>query len=290
MNYKLLASSLALFLTATLACAQDAASTPFRSSSPPEDEAAPAPTAGETPTPRPTVKPSPRPTPTPKQEQKASPTPAPTAKQEQKAPPTPAPTPKQEQKAAPTPAPAAAAKEEEEQEQPPALIATPSAAAPQRAATAAPARRPALPPKTAERPERDEPVDARDEGSGAARAIKALEKEWEASIVTHDPSVIERLVADDFVGVSSTGKIGDKLTLLYEAKRDKNTYKTAAARQLSVRTYGAHVAVVLGVTRESGSDASGRSFDHNFRFVDTWMERAGKWQCIAAHAAIATKR
>ena len=120
--------------------------------------------------------------------------------------------------------------------------------------------------------------------------MKALEKEWEASIAKHDPSVIDRLVADDFVGVSSTGKIGDKVTLIYEAKRDKNVYKTASARQMSVRTFGPHVAVVLGVTRESGSVSAGRSFNHTFRFTDTWMERGGKWQCIAAHAAVATPR
>lgn len=146
--------------------------------------------------------------------------------------------------------------------------------------------------KPAAKPETAKPEEAqRDEGSGGtADTIKQLEQEWESAIAKHDPSIIERVVADDFVGVSSSGRIGDKNTLIAEAKRDKNTYKTASARQMTVRTYGARVAVVLGMTKESGTTASGRPFDHTYRFTDTWMERDGKWQCIAAHAAVAGKR
>jgi ketosteroid isomerase-like protein len=120
--------------------------------------------------------------------------------------------------------------------------------------------------------------------------IKRLEQQWETAIQNHDPSVVERVVADDFVGVSSTGRVGDKMTLIYEAKRDKNTYKTASAHQMRVYTYGSKVAVVLGLTRESGTTSSGRPFDHSYRFSDTWMERDGKWQCISAHASVAGRR
>ncbi|MFL6583027.1 MAG: nuclear transport factor 2 family protein [Chthoniobacterales bacterium] len=120
--------------------------------------------------------------------------------------------------------------------------------------------------------------------------IKRLEQEWESAISSHETSVIERVVADDFVGVSSTGRIGDKGTLIYEAKRDKNSYKTARAQQMRVHTFGPRVAVVLGLTRESGTTSAGRPFDHSYRFTDTWMERGGKWQCVAAHASVATKR
>ncbi len=127
-------------------------------------------------------------------------------------------------------------------------------------------------------------------GGDTEDLIKRLEREWETGLSKHDISVIERLVADDFVGVSSTGRIGDKLTLLYDAKRDKNVYKTATARQLTVHTFGSKVAVVFGLTKETGTTANGRPFDRTYRFTDTWMLRDGKWQCIAAHAAVAGKR
>ena len=250
MKLKLLAFTIVLSTAPTLTFAQDAASTPFHSSDSPTVETAPPPIPEETPTPAPPVASTPRPA------------------------------------SSPAPKAATAAPKEEEQARP---TATPSPAAVTRTRAPAPARKPT--PKTEEKPEpAAAPVDNRDDGGGGSSVIKALEKEWEASIIKHDSSVIERIVADDFVGVSSAGKVGDKTTLLYEAKRDKNVYKVATARQMSVHTYGPNVAVVLGITKETGTDSAGRAFDHTYRFTDTWMLRGGRWQCIAAHAAAAARR
>ncbi|MEP6699352.1 MAG: nuclear transport factor 2 family protein [Verrucomicrobiota bacterium] len=113
--------------------------------------------------------------------------------------------------------------------------------------------------------------------------LKALEEHWEASLATHDASVIEKVVANDFVGTSSGGRLGSKATLLAEMRRDKNTYKSAASRQMSVHVYGSNVAVVFGTAKESGTDPSGRAFARTYRFTDTWVKRGGEWQCVAAH-------
>ena len=50
------------------------------------------------------------------------------------------------------------------------------------------------------------------EGRGAASELKALEKQWEAAF--NDPAVIEKCVADDFVGTSPAGEIMSKKDLL----------------------------------------------------------------------------
>lgn len=126
-------------------------------------------------------------------------------------------------------------------------------------------------------------------GSGAG-TIKSLENQWQNSIKNHDPSVIQEVIAEDFIGVSSSGAVGGKSALLYDAKRDKNAYRSVATRNLSVHNFGAHLVIVLGVTTETGTTAAGRAFSHSYRFTDTWMEREGKWQCVAAHAAVVPKR
>ena len=201
--------------------------------------------------------------------------------------------------AAPTPAPTSTPVRKAEAVSSPAEENVPvRAAQPVTHSTIAPVR--AMSPKPANakpapKPEQHEAAAATegersDAGGNMDDRIKELEREWETAISKHEPSIIERVVADDFVGVSSTGRIGDKETLIAEAKRDKNTYKTAKTQQMTVHVYGSHVAVVLGITKESGVTAAGRAFDHTYRFADTWMERGGKWQCVAAHAAVATKR
>ena len=117
-----------------------------------------------------------------------------------------------------------------------------------------------------------------------------MESRWESSLLKHDTSEIERIVADDFIGTSSSGKQGDKATLIAEAKRDTNTYTSAASSDMSVRMFGPNVAVVTGIARETGKTKAGKTFTNNFRFTDTWVERNGVWQCVAAHAMALPKK
>jgi ketosteroid isomerase-like protein len=120
--------------------------------------------------------------------------------------------------------------------------------------------------------------------------IKTLESNWEAALLTHDTSAIEKMVADDFIGTSSSGKQGNKATLLAEAKRDTNTYTSAVSSDMSVRIYAPNVAVVTGLAKESGKTKSGKAFSHTYRFTDTWVERNGEWQCVAAQAMALPKQ
>ena len=120
--------------------------------------------------------------------------------------------------------------------------------------------------------------------------IKELESRWEASLLSHDSSAIEQIVADDFIGTSSTGKTGDKATLLAEAKRDTNTYTSAVSSDMTVKMFGPNVAVVTGIAKETGKTKAGKAFTHSYRFTDTWVERDGKWQCVAAHAMALPKK
>ena len=255
---RFLVTAIVFLAAAQFLRAQDAASTPFLPTSPTVEESPtptpkPTPRATETMTPKPTPIATPRPTPKPT----ATPTPKPTATPTPKpiATPTPAPT------ATPTPKPTA----------PPTPKPTPKP-------TPIPMPRPTPAPS---------PVV---EESGPAPKLKELEQSWEGSLVTHDAAVIERIVADDFVGTSSSGKIGSKATLLAEARTDKSVYKSAVSEEISVHSFGPNVAVVTGIARESGKTASGKSFSHAYRFTDTWVERNGEWQCVAAHAMALPKK
>jgi ketosteroid isomerase-like protein len=123
-----------------------------------------------------------------------------------------------------------------------------------------------------------------------AAKIKALEQSWESSYLTHDTTIIEKLVADDFVGTSSSGKVGTKSTLLGEAKKDTNVYKTALSSDMMVHSFAPNVVVVTGVAQETGKSKAGKEFSHAYRFTDTWVERNGEWQCVAASAMAMPKK
>jgi ketosteroid isomerase-like protein len=70
--------------------------------------------------------------------------------------------------------------------------------------------------------------------------------------------------------------------MLSELRKDKNEYKSVEARSMSVRTQGGDIAVVTGVTKETGTTRDGERFSTSLRFTDTWVKRNGEWRCIAS--------
>jgi ketosteroid isomerase-like protein len=96
---------------------------------------------------------------------------------------------------------------------------------------------------------------------------------------------VEALLADNYIGVSATGRFMTKNTLLAEMRKDKNTYDTATNSGLQVRVHG-DTAVVVGTSRQAGKDAAGKAFDYSYRWTDTWARRGENWQCIASQSIL----
>jgi Domain of unknown function (DUF4440) len=51
--------------------------------------------------------------------------------------------------------------------------------------------------------------------------LKDNESRWSAAIAKHDIATIESMVAADFIGVNSKGKVQNRRAMLAEAKNDK---------------------------------------------------------------------
>lgn len=113
-------------------------------------------------------------------------------------------------------------------------------------------------------------------------ALKDNENRWEAATAKHDMVIIGSMAADDFAGVNFDGKVMSRSGLIAETKKDRDTYKSAVNEKLAVHTYGPNVAVVVGTAHETGTGKDGQPFDRKFRFTDTWVERNGRWQCVAS--------
>ena len=159
-------------------------------------------------------------------------------------------------------------------------LTTPSPAA----AAAKPAAATAAKPATATKPAAAAAPAATGKNLTGEAAIKDMENKWEASVPTHNYSMVEGYVSADFMGVSSKSKFVNRSQMLSEYKGDKDTYKSAKNEKLNVRMYGKDVAVVTGRAREVGTGKDGKAFDRTFLFTDTWMMRGGKWQCVASQS------
>ncbi len=121
----------------------------------------------------------------------------------------------------------------------------------------------------------------------AASALKSLEKQWEANFT--DTAVVDKMLADDFVGTSPDGKLMSKRALLREAREGGAVPKTTA-HNLDVHFYGENVAVVTGRTKQLYRDRAGRVVGREYRFTDTWVHRAGRWRCVASQSTLLPSR
>ncbi len=179
------------------------------------------------------------------------------------------------------PAAEAAAPAQKKEESTAAAAAAPvKAAAPKKEATTATAAAPA----TSAKPAMAAASTAKPM-TGKKMTVTDMENAWEAAVAKHDYATLDAFVAPDFVGVSSKNKFIGRSDVTGEAKRDKDTYKVAKNEKLNVKNYGPNLTVVTGRAREIGTGKDGKAFDRTFLFTDTWMNRGGKWQCVASHVS-----
>jgi ketosteroid isomerase-like protein len=138
------------------------------------------------------------------------------------------------------------------------------------------------------------PVKTAPSARGTKMSVSAMlkdnENRWAAAIAKHDTATIESMVAADFIGVNSKGKVQNRRAMLAEVKSDKDTYTSTKAEKLDVNMYGTGVAVVVGMANEKGTGKDGKAFDRTYRFTDTWMDRGGNWQCIASQVTLVGQR
>ncbi len=109
--------------------------------------------------------------------------------------------------------------------------------------------------------------------------IQAGSRQWAESVVTGKTEDLERIIADDFVGIDPQGRRYDKAKML-ENTREAPKYFASNKIGLVKVTFFGTTAIAQGEetwTRHRGDPISGR-----FVWTDTWMKRNGKWQIIAA--------
>jgi ketosteroid isomerase-like protein len=118
--------------------------------------------------------------------------------------------------------------------------------------------------------------------SEAERYIVESERQWAESVATGDTSAVERILADDFIGVDPDGKQYNKTQMVADTRSAPKYFVSNHLNDVKVRFYG-DTAVA------QGDESWVRTNEKRGRFVwtDTWIKRNGKWQIVAAEDLIA---
>ena len=113
--------------------------------------------------------------------------------------------------------------------------------------------------------------------------LKQIEDDWAKSAMDkdHGAAFVGTALADDYAGVSAKAKHQSKADYVNETKSTTDTVSSGANSNMEVHVYAPNLATVTGDYTEKGKDKSGKSFSRTYVWVDTFMERNGKWECIA---------
>ena len=108
-------------------------------------------------------------------------------------------------------------------------------------------------------------------------------KDYDEAQIHGNKAELQRLVADDYTLVNSSGRIQNKAELI--ADYTTPGYKIEPFEIMEpVEKVWSDGAVMGGVVDLRGTDG-GKPFAVTLRFADIWAKRNGKWQVIYTHVS-----
>lgn len=115
------------------------------------------------------------------------------------------------------------------------------------------------------------------------RKLLDLEDQWIQVYTSHDLSVLHRLLAEDFVATLADGAMRGKREHIAAYPADFEAFSSVTNSDLKVRVFARDVAVVTGLYTATLRGKQGPAAVSRYRYTDTWLHRAGSWQCVATH-------
>jgi len=117
-----------------------------------------------------------------------------------------------------------------------------------------------------------------------AKTVAALDSEYQAAVKNNDAATMDRILADDFVVVTGSGKIYTKADLLEMARTRRVLYEHQEDENQTVRVWG-DTAVVTAKIWLKGTD-EGKPFDWHVWFSDTYVRTPDGWRYVHGQASL----
>lgn len=114
--------------------------------------------------------------------------------------------------------------------------------------------------------------------------VAALDKEYQAAVKINDAKTMARILADDFILVTGSGKTYTKADMLVDAQRG-DVYQQNDEEVQTVRVWG-DTAVVTAKLWEKYT-SGGKSYDHKFWFSDTYVHTPSGWKYVFGQSSLA---
>jgi ketosteroid isomerase-like protein len=114
------------------------------------------------------------------------------------------------------------------------------------------------------------------------QTLMQMERDWGAAEIKKDYAAVERILADDWVGIDYSGNIVPKEQAIADLKSGTSTLASEVLGPMTVRVFG-NTAVVTGSDAEKSTDR-GKDSSGNYVWTDVFVFRNGRWQAVASQS------
>jgi ketosteroid isomerase-like protein len=121
-------------------------------------------------------------------------------------------------------------------------------------------------------------------GTDDKAVVAALDTEYQAAVKANDVATMDRLLADDFLLRTGSGKSYSKADLLNEARSDDFVYEHQEDTEQSVHVWG-DTAVITAKLWEKGTN-KGKAFDYTVWFSDTYIRTPSGWRYVFGQSSL----
>jgi ketosteroid isomerase-like protein len=111
--------------------------------------------------------------------------------------------------------------------------------------------------------------------------ISQLERDWVTAIINKDATALDRLLAEEFAGVSPTAHYYHKDMAINDLTGGTYVVESMNLDEVSVNAYG-DMAVAF-TSQEEKSRYAGTDLSGHYHYTNVWVYRDGRWQAVASH-------
>lgn len=109
-----------------------------------------------------------------------------------------------------------------------------------------------------------------------------LERDWHAAFLARDVATIATLLADDFIVTYGDGGRGDKAKELALTAEFNQQVDSSVQEDFIVKIH--RDTAVVWFTQRMVGPVQGKPTELRYRYMDVWVFRDGRWQCIASQS------
>src|SRR5581483_6387419 len=125
---------------------------------------------------------------------------------------------------------------------------------------------------------------SRDQRSSVEQAIRQLDNERVQAQIGADAAALDRIYADDFIGVGPSGTVRTKPQVISDFTSGDLKFQSIATDEVQVRVYE-KAAVETGLSTMVGQD-KGKAVPRDTRFTRVWIMQQARWRLVANHYSL----